>query len=123
MKFILVVDDDPTSLSAINQVLKGHFKLAFCADSLDATDLILKLKPDMVLTDNQMPGMSGVELTRWIRSNDSTRSLPIVIVSGSENLNSLEPCQEAGANLCLDKANLSTRLIDALDQVFKAQNA
>lgn len=119
MKRILVIDDDPTCLAATNQMLKDHYRLAFFNGGADAPNFIQKIMPDLIVTDNSMEGMSGVEICRWVKSQDTTRSIPVIVNSGSgDGSTEKAECMAAGADLFVTKSYNSQDLVSAIESLI-----
>lgn len=79
---ILIVEDEPhiLELITVNLTRAGH-AVRGAADAEQARDLLQRWLPDLVLLDWMLPGMSGMELTRLLRSEARTRDIPIIILS------------------------------------------
>jgi twitching motility two-component system response regulator PilH len=80
MTTVLVVDDSPTVREMVVEQLKGSGMTVI--EAFDGTDAVEKLKnttPDLVVTDVVMPKMNGYELCRWIKKNESTKDVPVVM--------------------------------------------
>jgi two-component system phosphate regulon response regulator PhoB len=79
---ILIVEDEPhiLELISVNLTRAGH-AVRGAADAEQARDLLQRWLPDLVLLDWMLPGMSGMELTRLLRSEARTRDIPIIILS------------------------------------------
>jgi len=86
---ILVVDDTPHNVKLLADLLtvKGY-AVVTAASGREALELVDKERPDLVLLDVVMPGMSGYEVCRTIRDNPATTILPVVMVTA------LDPAQE-----------------------------
>ena len=81
---ILVVDDLPQNARLLEAVLVPNGYLVTTASSgPEALEMIASEPPDLVLLDVQMPGMNGYEVCRRIRSDPTTRFLPVVMVTAS----------------------------------------
>jgi adenylate cyclase len=101
---ILVVDDTPQNIKLLSDLLshKGY-QVCTAANGEEALAQVAKEKPDLVLLDVMMPGMSGYEVCKRLRSNPETALLPVVMCT------SLDPNQErvkgieAGADDFLSK--------------------
>jgi len=80
MKSILVIDDDETVRETIGVMLeKEGFRAWMAADGRDGFEKALTLKPDLVVVDLRLPGMSGMEICRQLRS--AKLSTPILVLS------------------------------------------
>jgi len=79
---ILVVDDDETNLLVIEKMLKPHGCLVQKATSgQQALDMVWEELPDVILLDVMMPGMNGFEVCQKLKGGESTRLVPIIIVT------------------------------------------
>jgi PleD family two-component response regulator len=79
---VLVVDDDASVRDYLTQVLAGAgFAVDTAVDATSALDAIGRKRPDVVLLEVQLPGMSGFDLCRRIRMNRRTRLTPVVLVT------------------------------------------
>ena len=82
---ILVVDDDSDSLTALQLLLSTlGFEVAAARSAQEALRSIQRRLPDLVITDCEMPRMSGLELCRVLRNRDQTRDIPIVLYTGKD---------------------------------------
>jgi len=86
---ILVVDDTPQNVKLLADLLtiKGY-SVTTAANGNEALEKIASDRPDLVLLDIMMPGLSGYEVCRKVRENPTTTLLPVVLVT------SLDPHQE-----------------------------
>ena len=101
---ILVVDDTPMNVKLLADLLSGKgYVVITAASGPEALERVREERPDLVLLDVVMPGMSGYEVCRRIRADEATRLLPIVMVTaldpGTERVKGIE----AGADDFLTK--------------------
>jgi adenylate cyclase len=81
---ILVVDDLPQNVRLMEAVLLPHgFDVVTASSGEEGLEALARNKPDLVLLDVQMPGVSGYDVCRQIRANPATSALPIVLVTSS----------------------------------------
>lgn len=77
---ILVVDDEPDTLTTLQIVLSMlGFGVATARTAREAMHRIAEQPPDLIITDNAMPTMSGLELCQVLRMHDATKRIPIVL--------------------------------------------
>ena len=121
----LVVDDNPTNLKIVRRQLESLGVSAYCvAGGLEAlAELRAGLEGprpfDLVLTDMQMPRMSGLELTRRIKQDRHLRDLPVVVLTSMGFLKNLSEAREAGISAYLLKPVRYERLRDCLRSVCR----
>lgn len=80
-KSILVVDDEPTNLRVLNQILNDSYKLIFAKSGQEALRLIEKEAPSLILLDVMMPGMTGYEVCEYLKQKSQFKSIPIIFIT------------------------------------------
>ena len=118
MLTVLVVDDTPSQLELMSKYLRegGYFVLG-AADAQEALTKAIDQKPDLVITDVVMPGMSGFELCRNLKKNPVTQKLPIIICSSkNQELDRLWGMKQ-GANAYVTKPFTQEELLRAVKSV------
>jgi diguanylate cyclase (GGDEF)-like protein len=78
---VLIVDDDPGTVSVIGQILADIGKLRFATNGRDALRLARESAPDLVLLDAEMPGMSGFELFESLRRESALADVPVIFLT------------------------------------------
>ncbi|MCU0526787.1 MAG: response regulator [Elainella sp. Prado103] len=86
MGTVLIVEDTPSEMELISHYLReGGYIVISAETAKEAINKAIEQRPDIILTDVVMPGMSGFELCRNLKKNPATENVPIVICS-SKNL-------------------------------------
>jgi len=81
-KYIIVVDDDKEIREIVTFVLSRHdFEVAAASNGRQFQHLLLQQLPDLVILDIIMPGEDGYQLFRSLRSDQQTRSIPVIIMT------------------------------------------
>lgn len=84
-KKILVVDDSPTVRKLIAGKLEKSGHDVFCSnDGVEAMERLQDLMPDLILLDITMPRMDGYQVCKLIRTNEATKNIPVVMISGKD---------------------------------------
>lgn len=110
---ILVVDDNPANLRLVCAVLAFEgFEVVSAASAEEALAHIDERLPDLLLTDIEMPGMSGLELSRLLKTSLPTRRLPIVALTAYAMLGDEEKALAAGCDAYFTKP-VDTRTLGA----------
>ena len=79
---ILVCDDEPHILHVVATKLRnGGFEVLSAADGEEAFQIAIKEKPDLLITDYQMPFLSGLELCAKLRVDPNTKSIPVIMLT------------------------------------------
>lgn len=81
----------------------SHYECFYTADSSAAMNLVTEKKPDLVLLDYKMPGLMGVDICKMIRESQSTRTVPIIFVSGAATIDEKIKAFETGADDFISK--------------------
>ncbi len=82
MSRILIVDDNPTNLKLVSFVVKAHgYEVSTATDAAAAVQSIQSARPAVILMDLQLPGIDGLELTRRLKADPSTRQIPVIAVT------------------------------------------
>ncbi|MDP3274017.1 MAG: diguanylate cyclase [Deltaproteobacteria bacterium] len=116
MRTVLLVDDSPAARRALSEHLEANeFVVTTAASAEDAFELALATPPDIVVTDLWMPGMSGVQLCRLLRAERSTSSIPILLLTASEDRRTRFWARCAGADAYVHKGKIH-ELIERIQQ-------
>jgi CheY-like chemotaxis protein len=119
-RIILVVDDSPTIQKVVSVTLEAHgHEVVTASDGMEALSKLRTLKPDLVLLDITMPHMDGYQLCRIMRSNDITRNVPIVMLSGKDGLFDKMRGRMAGAASYITKPFAPSTLPPLIDKYCK----
>lgn len=78
---ILVVDDEPTNLQVMRQVLQGPYRLLFATDGARALVIAREQIPQLILLDVMMPGMDGYAVCQALKAEPSTANIPVIFVT------------------------------------------
>jgi two-component system cell cycle response regulator DivK len=81
-KRILIVEDNDTDVRLLKDILETRgYNILQTKEGLEAIDLAVVNLPDLILMDIQLPHMSGLEVTRRLRSDDRSQRIPIIAVT------------------------------------------
>ena len=118
---IVIVEDEPIVAMDIKRCLKqlGYQVAAVAASSEDAVQQVVDNRPDLVLMDIRMPGMSGLEVTRVIKARHSDTKVVMLTVSDDEQ--DLFEAVKSGAHGYLLKDLEAADFFDALDVIQRGE--
>jgi two-component system chemotaxis sensor kinase CheA len=120
---VLVVDDALTVRELQRSILtRGGYEVETASDGLDAITRLGSSRPDVVISDVEMPRMDGFTLTESIRGHPTLSTLPVILVTSLGDEEHRRRGLEAGADAYLDKDTFDERvLLDAIQQVLGGQ--
>ncbi|MDD5285708.1 MAG: response regulator [Desulfuromonadaceae bacterium] len=96
-RVVLIVDDDPSIRLMLGEALdSAGFRIEEAEDGIQALALLSKCTPDLILLDVMMPEMDGFEVCARIRDNPEISDIPIVIITGNEDLQSIKRAYDLG---------------------------
>lgn len=118
---ILIVDDDPILREFASVYLTTPMStVALAPDASTALELLAREQFDIALIDIDMPGMNGFELVECIRGQDKLRNLPIAMVTGREDIVSIDRAYAVGATSFVTKPVNWRQLSHQLRYVIRA---
>lgn len=88
-KTILLVDDDAVMIRTLREGLSTSYKVLPANSGANALKILERAKPDLILLDYEMPGMSGPEVLAILRSNDETATIPMMFLTAKNDLASI----------------------------------
>ena len=81
-KTVLVVEDNELNMKLFHDLLEASgYDTIETRNGLEAIDLARTHRPDLILMDIQLPEVSGLEVTKWIKEDDDLRSIPVIAVT------------------------------------------
>ncbi len=94
---ILIVDDIPINIQMAMNILKDEgYKMYYAKSGEMALKLIDENDFDLILLDIMMPEMNGFEVCLKLKSNDKTKNIPIIFLSGKDSSSDIEKAYEVG---------------------------
>ena len=124
---LLLVDDDPEILTLLRAKLADEpFELLTAVEGESALNIVRTQKPDLVVLDINLPGLSGLEVCRSLRADKDTRDIPIIILSGRSDQIDRVLGLEFGADDYVTKPfnprELILRIHNVLRRVYKEKS-
>ncbi len=81
-KKILIVEDNELNMKLFHDLLEAHgYNILQTKDGMDALRIAREHKPDLILMDIQLPEVSGLEVTKWIKEDEDLKSIPVIAVT------------------------------------------
>jgi CheY-like chemotaxis protein len=120
---VMIADDSKIVRIKTGRLLaQHHYRVSYATDGLDAAQQMQTSIPDVVITDVEMPGMDGFELTRHVRQNPMTARIPIIMITAADDRHR-EDADRAGVNVLLGKPYADDELIAQIQRATKRDEA
>jgi DNA-binding response OmpR family regulator len=115
---VLIVEDHPTMREAMRMVLADEgFAVDQAADGARALDLVASDRPDLVLLDLNIPGISGSDLLAALKASSATSDIPVIVVT-AEEAEGRRSAMRAGAEDYLTKPFSPRALVQTVERVL-----
>jgi two-component system chemotaxis response regulator CheY len=118
---ILTVDDFSTMRHIIRNMLRqlGYTNVVEAEDGVEALSLLQREKVDFVISDWNMPHMSGLDLLKAIRADENLRLIPVLLVTAEALKEYVVEAVKAGVNSYVVKPFTAETLKEKIDTIFK----
>lgn len=116
---ILLVEDDEDMRSYIIQELKDDYSIEVAVNGKQGLSKVLKIMPDLIITDVMMPGMNGIELCRQIKKNEETCHIPVIILTAQGSIEHRIEGLESGADSYIPKPFNSQHLKTRIEKLIE----
>jgi two-component system cell cycle response regulator DivK len=116
-KTILVVEDNELNMKLFHDLLEAHgYNILQTRDGMEALKIARQHKPDLILMDIQLPEVSGLEVTKWIKEDDNLKSIPIIAVTAFAMKGDEEKIREGGCEAYIAKPISVTNFLKTVEQ-------
>jgi len=103
-KTVLIVEDNELNMKLFNDLLEAHgYRTLQTRDGLSALDIAREHHPDLILMDIQLPEVSGLEVTKWLKEDDNLRHIPVIAVTAFAMKGDEQRIREGGCEAYISK--------------------
>ncbi|WP_421791924.1 response regulator [Hyphobacterium sp.] len=103
-KKVLIVEDNELNMKLFTDLLEAHgYETVGTNNGLNALDLAREHSPDLILMDIQLPEVSGLEVTKWLKDDDELSSIPVIAVTAFAMKGDEERIREGGCEAYMAK--------------------
>jgi two-component system, cell cycle response regulator DivK len=103
-KTILIVEDNELNMKLFNDLLEAHgYKTLQTRSGREALELTRLHKPDLILMDIQLPEVSGLQVTQWIKEDEVLRHIPVIAITAFAMKGDEEKIRQGGCEAYLSK--------------------
>jgi two-component system, cell cycle response regulator DivK len=103
-KTVLIVEDNELNMKLFHDLLEAHgYHTVGTRNGIEALDLARKHRPDLIVMDIQLPEVSGLEVTKWLKDDPDLQAIPVVAVTAFAMKGDEERIREGGCEAYLSK--------------------
>ena len=114
-KTVLVVEDNELNMKLFHDLLEANgYEIVQTRNGLEAIDLAREFRPDLILMDIQLPEVSGLEVTKWIKEDDDLRAIPVIAVTAFAMKGDEERIRQGGCEAYLSKPISVAKFIETV---------
>ncbi len=118
-KKVLVVDDEIHIVHVVAIKLRNNgYEVIMAGNGAEAFEIACEQKPDIIVTDYQMPVMSGLEFVGKLRDNEATRDIPVILLTARSFAIEDEQKSDLGISHCLSKPFSPKELLENIEDIL-----
>jgi len=103
-KTVLIVEDNELNMKLFHDLLEAHgYDTVETSSGIEAFELARTCRPDLILMDIQLPDVSGLEVTKWIKDDPGLHQIPVVAVTAFAMNGDEERIRQGGCEAYLSK--------------------
>ncbi|MCL4765886.1 MAG: response regulator [Hyphomicrobiaceae bacterium] len=114
-KTVLIVEDNELNMKLFHDLLDAHgYATLQTRHGMEALELARKHHPDLIVMDIQLPEISGLEVTKWLKDDDELRDIPVIAVTAYAMKGDEERIREGGCEAYISKPISVNGFIDTI---------
>jgi two-component system cell cycle response regulator DivK len=118
-KKILIVEDNELNMKLFHDLLEVHgYTTLQTKDGREALELAREHRPDLILIDIQLPEVSGLEVTKWIKADDELKTIPVIAVTAFAMKGDEEKIRSGGCEAYIAKPISVNSFLDTIQKVL-----
>ena len=103
-KTVLIVEDNELNMKLFNDLLEAHgYQTLQTRNGMEALSLARAHRPSLILMDIQLPEVSGLEVTKWLKDDDDLRDIPVIAVTAYAMKGDEERIRQGGCEAYISK--------------------
>ena len=116
---ILIIEDDEETRHYLIEVLSPSYKITSAHDGESGLNMALSEIPDLIISETELPEISGLQIIKRIKNNPNTTHIPIILISSANDLNEEMEGLEYGADIYMTKPFNTAILESRIDNLLK----
>ena len=119
-KLVLIVEDNDLNMKLFRDLLEAHgYATIHTRDGKEVLDIARKHKPDLILMDIQLPEISGLEITRWLKGDEELRHIPVIAVTAFAMKGDEQKIREGGCEDYISKPISVTKFLEMVQKYLE----
>jgi two-component system cell cycle response regulator DivK len=119
-KTVLVVEDNDASMMLFGDLLEAHgYNVLQATDGMEGWRMAREYRPDLILMDIQLPGISGLEATKWLKADEALKSIPVIAITAFAMAGDEEKIREGGCDAYIVKPISISSLLQTVERFAK----
>ncbi len=120
-KTVLIVEDNELNMKLFNDLLETRgCRILQTRNGVEAVKIARESKPDLILMDIQLPEVSGLEVTQWLKDDEELKSIPVIAVTAFAMKGDEEKILKGGCEAYLSKPISVAKFFETVDQFLGA---
>lgn len=114
-KSVMIVEDNELNMKLFNDLLEANgYRTIKTRNGLEALDLAREHRPDLILMDIQLPEVSGLEITKWIKEDDDLHAIPVIAVTAFAMKGDEERIRQGGCEAYISKPISVSKFVETV---------
>ena len=116
-KKVLIVEDNELNMKLFRDLLEAHgVDTVETRNGMEVVEVAKESKPDLILMDIQLPEVSGLDVTKWLKQDESLQDIPVIAVTAFAMKGDEEKIREGGCEDYISKPISVTRFLEVVDK-------
>ena len=117
LKTVLIVEDNELNMKLFRDLLEAHgYATLQTRNGIEALSLAREHQPDLILMDIQLPEVSGLDVTKWLKDDEDLRHIPVIAVTAFAMKGDEERIREGGCEAYISKPITVSMFLDTVRQ-------
>jgi two-component system cell cycle response regulator DivK len=115
-KTVLIVEDNELNMKLFHDLLEAHgVRTIETRDGMKVLDIAREHRPDLILMDIQLPEVSGLDVTKWLKADEDLRNIPVIAVTAFAMKGDEQKIREGGCEDYISKPISVSRFLEVIE--------
>ncbi len=119
-KTVLVVEDNDGNMRLLHDVLETRgYTVLQAKDGMEGWRMAREQRPDLILMDIRLPDVSGLEVTKWLKADETLKSIPVIAITAFATAGDEEKIREGGCDAYIAKPISIPNVLQTVERLVK----